>query len=111
MSGVMKPLETLFGVVINRVSSSRALMFPSLDATYARAYSRRPASTMSARTCSSMRVLISWHGAHAEGCALRGPLVERRLQPPRSRPAPEAVAAAVGAEIVRYVAGSQSQRV
>ena len=33
MSGVMNPLETLFGVVINRLSSRRALMLPSLDAT------------------------------------------------------------------------------
>ena len=37
MSGVMKPLETLFGVVISRESSRRALMLPSLLATYPRA--------------------------------------------------------------------------
>ena len=40
------------------MSSSRALMLPSLLATYPRAYRRRPASTMSARICSSARVLI-----------------------------------------------------
>jgi hypothetical protein len=33
MSGVMNPFETLFGVVINRLSSSRTLMLPSLLAT------------------------------------------------------------------------------
>jgi hypothetical protein len=58
MSGVMNPFDTLFGVVMSRLSSSRALMFPSLEATYPRAYIRRPASTMSARSCSSTRVLI-----------------------------------------------------
>src|SRR5688572_27273112 len=55
MSGVMKPFDTLFGVVIRRSSSSRTLMLPSLLATYARAYRRRPTSTMSARICSSAR--------------------------------------------------------
>ena len=40
MSGVMNPLDTLFGVVIRRPSSRRALMLPSLDATYPRAYMR-----------------------------------------------------------------------
>jgi hypothetical protein len=33
MSGVMKPLDTLFGVVIRRASSRRALMLPSFEAT------------------------------------------------------------------------------
>ena len=33
MSGVMKPLETFFGVVISRRSSSRTLMLPSFEAT------------------------------------------------------------------------------
>src|SRR5437016_5415479 len=59
MSGVMNPFDTLLGVVIRRVSSSRALMLPSLLATNPRAYRRRPASTMSARICSSARVLIA----------------------------------------------------
>ncbi len=31
MSGVMNPFDTLFGVVISRRSSSRALMLPSFD--------------------------------------------------------------------------------
>ncbi len=42
MSGVMKPFETLFGVVISRSSSRRALMLPSFDATY-RARAHAPA--------------------------------------------------------------------
>src|SRR5688572_24939809 len=58
MSGVMNPFDTLFGVVISRSSSRRALMLPSFEATYPRAYMRRPASTMSARICSSWRVLM-----------------------------------------------------
>src|SRR4051812_9364903 len=58
MSGVMYPLDTAVGVVIRRVSSRRTLMLPSLDATYPRAYMRRPISTISARSCSSTRVLI-----------------------------------------------------
>src|SRR5258705_9900193 len=58
MSGVMKPFDTLLGVVINRWSSSRALMLPSLLATKPLAYRRRPTSTISARSCSSLRVLI-----------------------------------------------------
>ncbi|MNC99748.1 hypothetical protein D3C83_181380 [compost metagenome] len=33
MSGVMKPFDTLFGVVTSRVSSRRTLMLPSFDAT------------------------------------------------------------------------------
>src|SRR5436190_3828421 len=57
MSGVMNPFDTLFGVVIRRVSSSRALTLPSLLATNPRVYRRRPTSTMSARICSSARVL------------------------------------------------------
>src|SRR5262245_44498887 len=57
MSGVMKPFDTLLGVVTRRWSSRRALMLPSLLATKPRAYKRRPTSTMSARTCSSARVL------------------------------------------------------
>ena len=61
---------TLFGVVIRRESSSRALILPSLLATYPRAYMRRPASTISARSCSSTRVLI---------------LVETSYGTPRSR--------------------------
>src|SRR5678815_2152549 len=63
MSGVMNPLETLLGVVISRDSSRRALMLPSLLATYPRAYRRRPASTISARSCSSTRVLAKLSSA------------------------------------------------
>jgi len=32
MSGVMNPLQTLFGVMSRRVASSRTLMLPSFDA-------------------------------------------------------------------------------
>ena len=32
MSGDMKPLQTLFGVISRRRSSSRTLMLPSFDA-------------------------------------------------------------------------------
>src|SRR5688572_12330351 len=50
MSGVMKPLHTLLGVIKRRSVSRRTLMFPSFEAVYPRAYMRRPTSTMSARS-------------------------------------------------------------
>ena len=50
MSGVMNPLQTLFGVMSRRAASSLTLMLPSFEAVYPRAYMRRPTSTMSARS-------------------------------------------------------------
>src|SRR6188474_3153461 len=83
MSGVMNPFDTLFGVVINRFSSRRALMLPSFEATKPRSYMRRPASTISARICSSRRVFMS-------GAVLG--------------------AACFGTEVVGRAAGAQRQR-
>ena len=107
MSGVMNPFETLFGVVISRVSSRRALMLPSLLATYARAYSRRPASTISARSCSSNRVLMgsrqpaAGSGQHVNICSLPAACC---------RPPAEFRSAFLGAEVVRRAAGAQRER-
>src|SRR6185436_8015628 len=53
MSGVMKPFETLVGVVRMRSASRRTLMLPSFEATKPRAHRRRPSSTMSSRSCAS----------------------------------------------------------
>src|SRR6476620_12268900 len=73
MSGVMNPLQTLLGVMTRRSSSSRALMLPSFEAVYPRAYSRRPTSTMSARSWDSEGVIVvvvegdEGNGVHNEG--------------------------------------------
>src|SRR3954453_16674520 len=99
MSAVMYPFDTAVGVVIRRWPSSRALMLPSFDATYPRAYMRRPTSTISARSCSSVRVVITVgrglaHTIHRTG--LRG-----------SRP--ELAAALLRTEEMRLAAGGQRQ--
>ena len=62
MSGVMNPFDTLVGVVISRCSSSRTLMLPSFEATKPRCHRRRPASTMSALICSSLRTVMARSG-------------------------------------------------
>ncbi len=57
----MKPLQTLVGVISSRPASSLTLMLPSFDAVYPRAYSRRPTSTMSVRSCSSRCMIpVRW---------------------------------------------------
>src|SRR5687767_16012288 len=106
MSGVMKPFDTLFGVVINRLSSRRALMLPSFDATYPRAYMRRPASTMSARTCSSTRLLMTFRPA----CGRR-PWRSTGQWAQTSDSGPlELGSALLGAEVMRRAAGGQRTR-
>src|SRR5687767_4436643 len=91
MSGVMNPFDTLFGVVMSRRSSRRTLMLPSLLATYAREYSRRPTSTMSARTCSSARDVLIPAFLRAE-VARRSALLERQGRARRHKRAAHRVA-------------------
>ncbi len=50
MSGVMKPLDTLVGVISSLSGPMRTLMLPSFDATKPRSQRRRPISQMSARS-------------------------------------------------------------
>src|SRR6266851_7473475 len=83
MSGVMKPLQTLFGVMSRRSDPSLTLMFPSLDAVYPRAYMRRPTSTMSARSEDSlvMRYGTGTHPGTRRSRRTRG-CGRRRASPP-----------------------------
>src|SRR5215216_5075465 len=118
MSGVMNPFDTLFGVVINRRSSRRALMLPSFEATKPRSYMRRPASTISARICSSRRVLIEKesdsrsHGDTKSGRSYRCKPPRFRAVVATSQRSRGAIfgAAFFGTEVVGRTAGAQRQR-